>query len=159
MYTLAIPNQIPLSQNRRHYPTNIPGVTRMDNYRTILSTAFNARYPAHVPLTNLLYGKVFWIHRVGDGSFERRDADNFSKPLWDALNALVYNDDRQIRLRQTAKLQHGENNSLTVNVDDMEDVIYEDFLNFHLDAANTDNNWLYIELGEFNYSHVKFGER
>jgi hypothetical protein len=158
MYTLCIPNRIPLSQNRRSLPSIVPGQTEMDGYRTFLQAEFNRKYPGHVIELNLLYGKVFWIHRTGDAYFILRDADNFSKPLWDALEECVYDNDRQIRFRQAAKLQHGAD-SLTVNVEHMDDTDYEELLNFHLDATNTNQNWLYIEIGDFKHTQVKFGER
>jgi Holliday junction resolvase RusA-like endonuclease len=131
----------------------------MERYRDFIRIIFDASYPTASILSDIrLYGKVFWIHKTGDDFFHRRDADNFSKPLWDTMNKHVYDDDEQIQFRQAAKLQYGDHNSLTINIVDMDDDDYTKLLEFHLDPGNTESSWLYIEIGEFKHSQVKFGE-
>lgn len=42
-----------------------------------------------------LYGAVYYFHSQPSGL----DADNLSKPVWDALQGVAYPDDSRIRLR------------------------------------------------------------
>ena len=42
-----------------------------------------------------LYAAIYYFYREDVGL----DADNISKPAWDALNAVGYSDDKQIKIR------------------------------------------------------------
>ena len=46
------------------------------------------------------YGLVYFLHKV-DAPI---DADNMSKPVWDALDGLAYDDDATVRLRIAGKI-------------------------------------------------------
>lgn len=46
----------------------------------------------------LVYGSVFWFVRRYDPAIHP-DADNISKPVWDALEGVAYDNDKSVRLR------------------------------------------------------------
>ncbi len=80
----------PVSQNN----TNTEHKTR---YKEQLQEAYQQYYPGDVEQFKArLYGFVYYF-------FKRKpavdDADNISKPVWDALQRLIYKNDKQIKIR------------------------------------------------------------
>jgi hypothetical protein len=108
--------------------------------------------------TKNLYGKIIYIHKRGDKHFLVRDADNISKPMWDALNKHVYADDRQIRHRAASKIETTVSDIHEINFEDMSDRAFDSLCDF-LDASNKDDQFLYVEIGDFKYNLVKLGEK
>lgn len=86
-----------------------------------------------------LYATVYHFYRE-----ERNlDADNISKPLWDALSSKAFIDDYQIKIRCAASIDLSKE---IVVLDDSlipKDVLYE-----LSDSMNSNDHTLYIELGE-----------
>jgi Holliday junction resolvase RusA-like endonuclease len=69
-------------------------VARLRNWQQTVRLAATQRWPAGIlPLTVPLKCTVAYYH---DGVAVRIDNDNLVKPIQDALNGLVYADDRQI---------------------------------------------------------------
>lgn len=68
---------------------------KAEAYRNKLQLAFAATHPIHKLLTEELYGVVYHFFRTDIGI----DADNISKPVWDALRGIAYEDDKQIKMR------------------------------------------------------------
>lgn len=67
---------------------------RLRAWQQVVRAAAITRWPASmVPLTVSLKLAVTYYH---DGPTVRIDNDNMVKPIQDALNGLIYNDDRQI---------------------------------------------------------------
>ncbi|RZK16762.1 MAG: RusA family crossover junction endodeoxyribonuclease [Hymenobacter sp.] len=97
----------PLLFSRVEYrpPPSLNNVTtqkrrRLDLFTSQLQQRFRELYPDHLPTTDLLSGDVLWLtsqYRVGT----HPDADNISKPVWDALRGVAYQDDKQIRRRSS----------------------------------------------------------
>lgn len=95
----------PVSQNNRGGKINA--------YRRGLKRKLNAAYGAMsflYPKSSVIYGIVYYFrkNRVG------YDADNISKPLWDALEAVCYDNDKQIRLRLAAVVTMDYYNNYTI---------------------------------------------
>ncbi|MCU0490813.1 MAG: RusA family crossover junction endodeoxyribonuclease [Chloroflexaceae bacterium] len=77
----------PVSHQTRH-------ATRLRAWQQTVRSAAEQRWPAGTPpLTQHLKLMVTYYH---DGVMVRMDNDNMVKPIQDALNGLVYVDDRQI---------------------------------------------------------------
>lgn len=77
----------PISYQTRH-------PARLRAWQTVVRTAATQRWPANMPpLTSRLKLTVTYYH---DGIAVRMDNDNLVKPIQDALNGVVYADDRQI---------------------------------------------------------------
>jgi len=67
---------------------------RLRTWQQAVRTAAAQRWPSGTPpLTEQLHFKVTYYH---DGVAVRIDNDNLVKPIQDALNGLIYVDDRQI---------------------------------------------------------------
>ena len=88
---LVIRGITPLSYNSK----------RKDVYQEKIRSAFLRKFKGNVPKfpTGIeLYAKAFFF--TSDGV--NVDTDNISKPIWDALNGLLYDDDRNIVLRMAS---------------------------------------------------------
>jgi hypothetical protein len=84
----------PISQNNR-------GRKKIASYRRGLKTKLNSIYGpvGHLfPTSSIIYGVVYYFRKNEVGF----DADNISKPLWDALETVCYDNDKRIRLRLAA---------------------------------------------------------
>ena len=99
---VVIKGLVPLSYNSRNKAI----------YQNLIRAAFQRRYHGVVPCfpaTDELYARVYFF--TSDGV--NVDADNISKPVWDAVNGMVYIDDRKI----------GKHALLTIN----KDVVINDY--------------------------------
>lgn len=68
-----------------------------EKYKNGIQNAFR-HYHGNMPaVSGNLYGFVYYFHRVKT----ELDADNVSKPIWDALNSVAYADDKIIRFRSS----------------------------------------------------------
>ncbi|MBV5313175.1 MAG: RusA family crossover junction endodeoxyribonuclease [Prolixibacteraceae bacterium] len=146
----------PLSQNKRHSRLMMP-------YQGQLARAFFTKYKIKLPLakgvlldeTKILHGKVFYIHKVKD----KKDADNISKPLWDALQEIgFYKNDNQILHIQAVKIDAKklENEILSFDLTDVKDPDFSELVYFILDPANSNKRLLYIRISDFESENVKF---
>lgn len=145
----------PLSQNSRTLAlvTSL-GDALIAQYNSYPSKVLNFPLPRNVAnwLTCDLSVKLFYIHK----SLDRYDADNISKPLWDALNGRVYKDDFQNKYLETLKIDTRAVGSCEFDITnmDLEDlVVLEDFL---FNPRNIDDKLLYIEVSDFNMQKIRF---
>lgn len=95
----------PVSQNNRG--GKIPG------YRRGLKRKLDAVYGRgghSFPPGTIVYGIVYYFRKEEVGF----DADNISKPLWDALESICYDNDKQIRLRLAAVVTMDYHNNYTI---------------------------------------------
>lgn len=75
-------------------PKSVQSKTK-SKYQEYLREAYNEYCDSDAFEEFPLYGKVYYFHRENT----RLDADNLSKPVWDALEGLAYEDDSVIKLR------------------------------------------------------------
>ena len=88
---LVIHGLVPLSYNSRN-------VNNKKAYSNQIRSAFLRKYKGAVPrfpADEELYARVYFF--MSDGV--NIDCDNISKPIWDAVRGLVYEDDRNIEFR------------------------------------------------------------
>jgi len=141
----------PLSQNNRNS-------SLLRSYRTELLREFFLKYGRFsLHGTNYLYGAVYYFTKRQ----YRKDADNISKPLWDALEERVtpfqlYEDDNKIKIRTAGTLNTNiteiESIDLTyVNGNDL--TIITEFI---LEPTNTQQHLLYVEIGDMKGKMFKF---
>lgn len=76
----------------------------LNRFRAQLRQRFQEIYPAQAPIENLLSGDIIWLTSRYDPG-KHPDADNISKPIWDALTGLAYEDDKQIRRRSSGIIE------------------------------------------------------
>jgi len=93
-----------------------------------------------------LYGVVYYFHRVQT----QIDADNISKPIWDALNTIAYSDDKNIKLRIAGVF---DLISESIEALKIPQSVLGDFLKM-IDEGK--EHILYVEIGSLDYSLFEF---
>jgi len=64
-----------------------------ERFKRAIKEAFKSYYPSTERVSNDLYGVVYYFHKTHN----QLDADNLSKPIWDALEGVLYEDDSIIK--------------------------------------------------------------
>ena len=123
---------------------------KKQTYYTALITAFNQYNKTATQVNSDLYGFAYYFHRTKTGL----DADNLSKPIWDALRLTAYPDDKLIRFRSSAVFDLQSQGIEVLDLSNMPDEILDDFLQM-IDSG--DDHILYVELGKFDFSLLEFG--
>jgi hypothetical protein len=119
-------------------------------YKDAILTSL-ARYAGDTELLNgYLYGIAYYFHRRPT----ELDADNMSKPIWDALTQALYEDDRSVKLRYAGVFQIAD--SASVNVLDISRVP-SDVLTDFLAMLDERDHILYIEIGALKPDHYVMG--
>jgi hypothetical protein len=98
-------------------------------------------------MTEDLYGIVYYFHEKKTGA----DADNISKPIWDCLKGILFDDDKQIKLK-TAWLVDISKGDL--NVIDFSAVRGEITAEL-VESFGTLDHFVYIEVGVLHNSMYK----
>ena len=93
-----------------------------------------------------LYGVVYYFHRVPT----QIDADNISKPIWDALNTIAYSDDRNIKLRIAGIF---DLISESIEALKIPQSVLGDFLEM-IDEGK--EHIIYVEIGNLDYNLFEF---
>ncbi len=122
---------------------------KKEREKIFYESEFKSVYPDSQPLQGELYGKVYYFHRKPTGL----DADNISKPVWDCLGGLFYDDDKQVKLRTAGVFDFSNNRFHLLNVSGMDGR----FLPALLDAIVTEDHVLYIECGPLDQTMFLFG--
>ena len=121
-------------------------------YKKRLSSVYKRRFSGMIAEKEL-YAAIYYFYREDVGL----DADNISKPAWDALNAVGYSDDKLIKIRTAVAIDLSKYDI----VDFDQDNIPSDVLTDLLQSIADNNHTLYIEVGEidkydniFNHSQL-----
>ena len=121
-------------------------------YKKRLSSAYKRRFSGMIAEKEL-YAAIYYFYREDVGL----DADNISKPAWDALNAVGYSDDKQIKILTAVAIDLSKYDI----VDFDQDNIPSDVLTDLVQSIADNNHTLYIEVGEidkydniFNHSQL-----
>jgi hypothetical protein len=101
-----------------------------------------------------LYGVVYFFHNVEGQNMP--EADNISKPLWDALNKIVYQDDRNIILRIAGVFNLNIEPIDVIDLSQMPDLVLDDFSEM-IEENEREQRIIYVEIGKLNYNLFKFG--
>lgn len=120
------------------------------SYYNSLVNAYRKYHTDATPSNNSLYGIVYYFHKIKT----QLDADNLSKPIWDALKGKAFNDDYQIRFRSSGLFNLGVENIDELDLTNMPDYVFGDFLEM-IDSDS--GHILYVEFGEFTYDLIQFG--
>ena len=122
---------------------------RKDKYYKSLIAAFRKYHADTAPSESSLYGIVYYFHKTET----QLDADNLSKPIWDALVGTAFNDDFQIRFRSAGLFDFGTEKIDELDITNIPDYVFDDFL----EMLNSRKHILYVEFGEFSYDLIQFG--
>ena len=96
-----------------------------------------------------LYGLVYYLKN----SAHDLDADNLSKPVWDALSGLAYVDDRVIQYRQAGIIDMGQFDIGMFDLSSVSDEVAERLI----EVVGTEEHVLYVEFGPLNMEMFDFG--
>jgi Holliday junction resolvase RusA-like endonuclease len=111
---------------------------RSEQYKERVLEACQKYCPTPENLEGPLYGIVYYFHRKPN----ELDADNLSKPIWDALEGHLYDDDRVIQLRTSGVRDLREGIEI-LDVTEMPEPVAGDFI----EALGEKDYLLYVELG------------
>lgn len=141
---IVIRGLVPLSYNSKNKAA----------YQNLIRSAFLRKFKGSVPTfppNEELYARVYFF--TSDGV--NVDCDNISKPIWDAVNNLVYVDDRKIVMRTAAVIDVNLHSMRIIEASSMDSSVAADLMQ---GLADTDVKCLYIECGPFKESMIKIGE-
>lgn len=144
---IVIRGLVPLSYNSRS-PKN------KETYFKKIRSAFLRKYKGNVPrfpADEELYARVYFFTSSGVNV----DCDNISKPIWDAVNNLLYVDDRRIVMRTSAVVDVNIHPFYFIDTTSIDGAVAADLMQ---GLADTDVKCLYIECGKFKESRIKIGE-
>lgn len=96
-----------------------------------------------------LYGVVYYFH----SRHNQLDADNLSKPVWDALEGVVYEDDLIIKLRHAGIVDLRGTDINLFDLSRMPDTIAADFIAM----IGSKDYILYVEFGQLSQDMFLFG--
>lgn len=133
-------NQRPRSVNAR----------TTDRFQERIRQSYQAYYADNEPLTETLYGVVYYFHRRNN----QLDADNLSKPIWDALEGLAFENDLSIQLRQAGVIDLRSTDMTTFDLSQMPDTVADDFIQM----IGVEEHVLYVEFGVLHQSMFSFGQ-
>jgi hypothetical protein len=121
----------------------------LQKYKQNIQDAFRACYENPAPLDGSLYGRIYYFHK----DRTELDADNMSKPIWDALETVAYLDDRMIKLRSAGIWDLRAASIEILDLSQMPDTLFADFIQM----IDEEDHILYVEVGELDYSLFRFG--
>ena len=124
---------------------------KKQTYRPSVETSFkrfNPDFNRILEKNTDLYGIVCYFFKKDVGT----DADNISKPLWDCLENVLFEDDHQIKLRIAACFPISKG----INVLDFSNLTGE-ILGELLEAIDNYDHVVYVECGFLDNSMFKFG--
>ena len=108
-------------------------------YKKRLSSAYERRFSGML-VGKELYANIYYFYKEDVGV----DADNISKPAWDALNAVGYTDDKMIKIRSAVAVNLCEYDIVDFDQDNMPTDVLVDLVQSISDNDHT----LYLEVGE-----------
>lgn len=101
-------------------------------YKKRLSSAYERRFSGMLAGKEL-YASIYYFYKEDVGL----DADNISKPAWDALNAVGYTDDKMIKIRSAVAINLGEHDILYFDQDNMPTDVLVDLMQSIADNNHT----------------------
>lgn len=116
-------------------------------YQDRMKAAFMDTYPAHTPLTEELYGLIYHFFRSSIGI----DADNLSKPVWDSLRGVLFDDDKQVKLRIAGSFDLTANDLTVLDFSGLPGLTITSLL----EAIETEEHVLYVECGRFTTDIIR----
>ncbi|MBK8502160.1 MAG: RusA family crossover junction endodeoxyribonuclease [Saprospiraceae bacterium] len=150
-FSFVARNVTPVSQNSRSRKT----ILRLQSDLIREHNRKNTMQPIpRIPLISAdpLCGKVFYIHRVKHGF----DADNISKPLWDSLEGVAYENDRQIRYLETLKIHDSTPDVFEIDITEIDLVDLAAIYDFIDNIGNDQERILYVSVSDHQNSSVRF---
>jgi hypothetical protein len=128
---------------------NNKDANKAERFRMAVRKAYRDVYHEEDGFWEDIYGIVYYFHRRGASL----DADNLSKPVWDALRGAGFADDRSLKLRLAGIIDLDNPELAGVDLSNMPD----DAANELLQVIGEENHVLYIEFGPLTKQMFRFG--
>lgn len=132
-------NQKPRSVNAR----------MTDRFQEGIRQSYREYCPDSEPLNDELYGVVYYFHK----RHNQLDADNLSKPIWDALEGIAFENDLLIRLRHAGVVDLRKDMT-TIDLSNMPDTVVDNFIQM----LGVEEHIVYVEFGILHQSMFLFGQ-
>lgn len=123
-------------------------VSTKSKYKLQIEDAFRRRHQSHLPIKMDLYGLVYHFFRADTGI----DADNLSKPIWDCLKDILYEDDKQVKLRIAGGCDLANNDITILDFSGLSSEVATELI----DAFVTEEHVLYVECSYFSTALIQF---
>ena len=120
------------------------------NFQERIRHSYHAYYPDQELMDGVLYGIVYYFHKRNN----QLDADNLSKPVWDALEGVAFNDDRSIQLRHAGVVDLRSTDMTAFDLSRMPDMVADSFI----EMIGTEDHVLYVEFGGLHQRMFRFGQ-
>lgn len=108
-------------------------------FQAAIRTSYRDAYPEDDGYWEEMYGLVFYFHRHRS----TLDADNLSKPVWDALCGAGFADDRSLKLRIAGIIDRDNSELFAIDLSNVPDAAADKLER----ALNEEEHVLYIEFG------------
>lgn len=108
-------------------------------YQQLLRDAFASFHASHVPADDPQYGLAYYFHARPT----ELDADNLSKPIWDALEGMCYSNDRVIKHRRSGTVDLRSLEFQAFDLSRVPDNVAEALIR----AIGVEDHVLYVEFG------------
>ncbi len=118
------------------------------NYITELENAIKKFNNVDTLMTEDLYGIVYYFYKRKTGT----DADNISKPIWDCLKGILFDDDKKIKLRTAGLIDISKGDLNIIDFSNVRGEITAELV----EAFGTIDHFAYIECGILHNSMYKF---
>ncbi|MEZ0540903.1 RusA family crossover junction endodeoxyribonuclease [Fibrella arboris] len=122
-------------------------VAKKKSYIQRIEKAFSTSYPGHIPLNKDLYGLVYHFYKESGG----HDADNISKPVWDCLRGILYDDDKRVKMRIVGSFEMTTDYITVIGSSGLSGKLIAELL----DALETEDHLLYVECGTFSPAMIQ----
>jgi hypothetical protein len=122
-----------------------------DKYKQAILDGYRKYYPEPLGLLDgELYGIAYYFYK----GVTQLDADNLSKPIWDALESAIYRNDKAVKIRFSGIYQIGRPGSVEfLDMTTMPVNVQGDFLEL-IDEAD---HLIYIEIGHWSPGLYRMG--
>lgn len=107
-------------------------------YKNDLSATYQKSFTGKI-MSKELYAIVYYFYKVD----LKLDADNISKPTWDALNNVGYTDDNQIKTRVAITIDLSKYDMIDIDQDNLPAEVADELMQSLADNDHT----VYIEVG------------
>lgn len=117
-------------------------------YKTVIESSLLNYNGKLAPLDGDLYAIIYYFYNKALDL----DTDNLSKPVWDCLGGLLFNDDQQIKIRIAGSFDLTKGDYNVIDFSGLQGEFIVDLL----DAFNNEEHIVYVECGKFKPYLYKF---
>lgn len=122
-------------------------VAKKDRYKHLIEESFKEAYPAHVLVEVDLYGLIYHFFQKDIGI----DADNLSKPIWDCLRGIIFDDDKRVKMRIAGSFNLVGGDFTIFNSSGLPG----DVIASLIESIETEEHVLYVECGKFTADMIQ----